>query len=174
MHPFKCRFHWSPTVGATTFLVSLVLCMVVFLPDPQNVRLYRIVAGSVCLPFFLGCLWFLPLSLAVENDAVVIRRPFDKRRIPLESIRSVKKLRKKSFRTLQTTRLCGSQAYFGYWGIFSHPDIGRFHMFATEWKHLVSIETTRRKYVISCRDRERFVRAVEKAAGLTEAGATGN
>lgn len=67
--------------------------------------------------------------------------------IPKHEIVKVRKITREEF--AGTYRLWSSSGYFGYTGQLKNPRLGTFHMYATELKHLVLIETVRKNYLIS-------------------------
>lgn len=64
----------------------------------------------------------MPLSISVENGTLNINRPLRVKSIPLSSIESVKLFAP----TKADKRICGSGGWFGYYGWFHEPSIGRY------------------------------------------------
>ena len=73
---------------------------------------------------FIGfaALFYAPLSISVDNERISVNRCWKSKSIPLSEIASVKFCPP----TMAERRLCGSGGWFGYWGWFSEPSIGKY------------------------------------------------
>lgn len=67
-------------------------------------------------------LFYTPMSLSVDNESLNINRSFRIKSIPLGEIKSVKLCPP----TMAEKRIFGSGGWFGYWGYFSEPSIGKY------------------------------------------------
>jgi hypothetical protein len=78
----------------------------------------------------LGFAWAMaPRALVVEDGELRIeRRAWRPLRVPLSDVVSAAPLGRMSGRTL---RLFGVGGFFGSYGLFSNPDLGRFRLYAT-------------------------------------------
>lgn len=79
-------------------------------------------AGSVIAVLGLSALFYMPLSVSVDDEELCINRPLRVRRIALADIESVRLMRP----TMGERRLLASGGWFGYWGRFSERDLGRY------------------------------------------------
>lgn len=65
-------------------------------------------------------------------------------------------------------RVCGSGAFFGWWGWFRNKELGRFMMYAGNLDKLIYVELINgKKYVFSCDDPQTMAAAVLDARGFS-------
>lgn len=67
-------------------------------------------------------LYFCPLSVKVDDEAVTVNFPLRRRSFPLSDIASAEDVQP----TMGEWRICGSAGFFGYWGWFDNKVIGRY------------------------------------------------
>ena len=67
-------------------------------------------------------MYFTPISISVEDGCLNINMVLRSKSIPLSDIQSVALCPP----TMSEKRLLGSGGFFGYWGRFSEPSIGRY------------------------------------------------
>lgn len=71
---------------------------------------------------FSAALFYMPLSISVNDRELCINRPLKVKSIALDNIASVVPCPP----TMGERRICGSGGWFGYWGWFSERDLGKY------------------------------------------------
>lgn len=101
----------------------------------------------------VSTLLFAPRSVKADVDGLTIRR-FKPKFIPYSDIESVILCPP----TMAEKRLIGSGGYFGYWGWFSEPSIGRYYASYGRASDcfLVTLKNGR-KYMLGCEEAPSFV-----------------
>ena len=105
-----------------------------------------IAAGALVI-LCITALLYMPLSISVKEDCLNINRPFKIKSIPLSQIASVKLCPP----TMAKRRICGSGGWFGYYGWFNEPSIGKYFAYygkATDC-FLVTLKDGK-KYLLGC------------------------
>ncbi|MDE5880645.1 MAG: PH domain-containing protein [Muribaculaceae bacterium] len=110
------------------------------------------VAGVIFLAVLLtfvgfAALFYAPLSISVDNRELNVNRCWKAKTIPLSEIESVKLCPP----TMAERRLCGSGGWFGYWGWFSEPSIGKYFAYYGKASDcfLVRLKDGR-QYILGC------------------------
>lgn len=118
-HPVKIS-----TFSLILSIISAVLLISIFIVGIRRAMpLWQTLAlAGLLLVILISTLFYAPLSISVDDDAVSIKRVLKTKRIPLSTIKSVKLCPP----TLAERRICGSGGWFGYWGWFREPSIGRY------------------------------------------------
>ncbi len=106
----------------------------------------------------LSALFYAPVSVTVDDAKLSVRSPLRTLSIPLAGIAGVKLCSP----TMSEKRLIGSGGFFGYYGIFTEPSIGRY--IASYGKSsdcfLVMLKNGR-KYILGCADAAQMVSAIQ-------------
>lgn len=99
----------------------------------------------IILGFF--ALFYVPLSISVDNQSLVITRPICIKTIPLSEIVSIELCPP----TMSEIRICGSGGWFGYWGWFKEPSIGKYFAYYGKSSDcfLVKLKDNR-QYLLGC------------------------
>lgn len=113
------------TVKLSTFsivlsTISLIVLLVSAYYCRDNWGLYLI--GTLIIVLMILTLFYMPMSITCSTDELLIQRSMRIKTIPLSDIQSVKLCPP----TMAEHRLCGSGGWFGYWGWFSEPSIGKY------------------------------------------------
>lgn len=117
-----------------------------------------LVAG-VFIVLCLTALLYMPLSISVENGTLNINRPLRVKSIPLSSIESVKLFAP----TKAGKRLCGSGGWFGYYGWFHEPSIGRYFAYYGNASDCFLVRLTDgKKYLLGCENPKEIVDALNQ------------
>jgi hypothetical protein len=127
---------------------------------------------AIMLAILLLYVLSIPRYIKVNTRALEVHCVVEMVRIPIEDVRSVRRLMQSEMRGF--IPLLGSYGFFGYYGYYA--DLRRWEIikvYATEWDNLVEIEDIYENiYIISCRERERlielFVQAKLAGAGMRE------
>ena len=148
----------SVRLSAFSLIISvaalLIMAAVLFygMHEGDNLKVYIWVA--VLIGLCGTALFYMPLSISVNDSELRINRPLWIKSIPLADIQSVKLCQP----TMGARRVCGSGGWFGYWGWFHESDIG--HYFAYYGKasdcFLVTLKNGR-KYVLGCQNVQAMV-----------------
>ena len=101
-------------------IIGLIVLLACMYYCRDNWGLYLI---GVCL--ILPCslaLFYMPMSISADDTNLNINRSLRIKSIPLKEIKRVKLCPP----TMAEKRICGSGGWFGYWGWFSEPSIGKY------------------------------------------------
>lgn len=110
---------------------------------------------STCLIVLCGsALFYMPLSLSVDVTNLNINRSVRIKSIPLKDIKSVKLCSP----TMAERRITGSGGWFGYWGWFSEPSIGKYFAYYGKASDCFLVELQDgKKYLLGCDDASTIV-----------------
>lgn len=144
---------WCAIMTATGLIVLLVALY--FAKDPF--AKYLVVGALIVL--CLTALIFMPLSISVKNGELNINRPLKIKSIPLSQIASVELYSP----TMASKRICGSGGWFGYYGWFKEPSIGKYFAYYGKASDcfLVTLKDGK-KYVLGCENREAIMKEIQK------------
>ncbi|MBN1555168.1 MAG: hypothetical protein JXA11_10515 [Phycisphaerae bacterium] len=163
---------WSKTVVIVTVAVSVALCaesvLMFFIASIQGMepwfRTVFILAGLIPPVILLTMFAFAPLSYRIEREELVVSRLARNYRVPLNKIASVRRGDAMDLRG--STRTMGCGGFAGFYGLFSVPALGKSRLFITRKDSLVILPLTQgRTLVLSPKDPEAFVKAIEEAGG---------
>ncbi len=144
-------FDWSIQAVAITAIVSVIILGVVYRVLSDDVILYV----KIPLCFFLSFIFILfalrtPINIQITNEHIFINQVFGKKEIEISKIKKIEKFNSELLK--KSNRDFGSGGFCGYTGKFSNSTIGKFNLYATETNHLVLIETSQEKIVVSCNE----------------------
>ena len=115
-------------VALSTFSIILTIAVIALFVVGMISYLNRAVdwlayllAGSLVLICCLA-MYFTPMAISVEDGCLNINMLLRTKAIPLRDIQSVALCPP----TMSEKRLLGSGGFFGYWGWFREPSIGRY------------------------------------------------
>lgn len=115
-------------VALSTFSIILTIAVIALFVVGMISYLNRgvdwlayLLAGSLVLICCLA-MYFTPMSISVEDGCLNINMLLRTKSIPLRDIQSVALCPP----TMSEKRLLGSGGFFGYWGWFREPSIGRY------------------------------------------------
>lgn len=102
-------------------------------------------------------LFYMPLSIALDNDRLTIIRPLKSKSIPLPEIEEVKACSP----TMGARRVFGSGGWFGWYGLFREDDLGKYFAYYGKASDcfLVTLKDGR-KYMLGCQDSPEVVSAL--------------
>lgn len=96
----------------------------------------------------LSSLFYMPVTISVNRESVIINRPLCDKELRMDEIKSIKLMQPSA---LSTSRLCGSNGMFGYWGWFRDNEHGRYFAYYGKVRDCFIIELRNgRKYMLSC------------------------
>lgn len=144
---------WCLMMTAIGLIVLLVALY--FAKDPF--AKYSVVGALIVL--CLTALIFMPLSISVKNGELNINRPLKIKSIPLSQIASVELYSP----TMASKRICGSGGWFGYYGWFKEPSIGKYFAYYGKASDCFLITLTDgKKYVLGCEANKEIVEYINK------------
>lgn len=100
--------------------VILVAIMIFKLNKDEEILAYFIAGALVML--CAAALFYAPMSISVDDKSLNINRFLRIKTIPCTAIKSVELCPP----TMAERRICGSGGWFGYWGWFKEPSIGKY------------------------------------------------
>ncbi|MCM1142111.1 MAG: PH domain-containing protein [Muribaculum sp.] len=123
----------------------------------DNWGLYVIGASLILLCG--AALFYMPMSISADSANLNINRPLKIKSIPLKAIETVKLCSP----TMTEKRICGSGGWFGYWGWFSEPSIGKYFAYYGKASDCFLVELKNgKKYLISCADAPKMVEVISE------------
>lgn len=102
-----------------SFAALIVLLWLLYYSENDGMTITIGVVIISCL-FLVGL--YMPLYISTENDALVVKRAFKKKRIFYREIDDIRLCPP----TMAERRLLGSGGFFGYWGWFRENDLGKY------------------------------------------------
>lgn len=114
----------------------------------------------VIIGICVSALLFMPLGVRLDNESLTVMFSCRYKDFPLCEIAEAKPFTD----ARKMWRLCGSGAFFGWWGWYSAKGVGKFMLYASNLQHLLLIQlTTGKKYVISCSDTDVICKQLNSA-----------
>ncbi len=132
-------------IGLIVLLVCLYYCH-----DNWGISLI-----GACLILLCGAASiYMPMSISVDDTNLNINRSLRIKSIPLKEIKSAKLCPP----TMTERRICGSGGWFGYWGWFSEPSIGKYFAYYGKASDCFLVELKNgKKYLLGCDDAPNIV-----------------
>lgn len=156
------RAPWDRRIQIVTLVVAVV-CLAITASlwpviETEGVRSIHFWGGL--FPAFIA---LIAAVLAIkgyrlEEDQLVVERQLWVKRFPLCDLQSVQpepELMRQSNSTL------GNSGFFGFMGLFRHPEAGYFRAFVTDPGRVLLLRFERRGLAISPADHDRFVEALQ-------------
>lgn len=118
---------------------------------------YLLFATAIAIS--LLSLFYMPLSISVDDRELCINRSLKIKSIPLADIESIEILRPR----FGERRICGSKGLFGYWGWYYHRDFGKYFSYYgnTTDCFFVTLKNGR-KYMLGCQNPQTIVDHIKK------------
>lgn len=155
----KKRVEHSSYCLIISTLSSAVLCRVLVYSfrQPDGDMWGWLLAGAVVL-LFIGMLFFMPLSITLDESSININRPLKTKKIPLSEVADVKMCPP----TMGAIRVCGSGGWFGWYGWFREKDLGKYFAYYGKASDcfLVTLKDGR-KYMLGCKDAPEMSDAIQ-------------
>ncbi|MDE6490608.1 MAG: PH domain-containing protein [Muribaculaceae bacterium] len=148
---------WSIVTTCVILGLFFILCWIKV--DGSEGWLWLKILRVIMAGLVLGGGYYGPVSVELDDQTLKINRGHIARTINIADIVRVEP----HSRTMVDVRkrICGSCGYMGYWGWFSSPSIGRYFAYVGRWRDAFLIELkSGRKYVISCKESDRVVTAI--------------
>ena len=147
------RSAWLLTVGLSALLCGTVLGLLLLCEER-----WLVLSWSILVVVMLGVsLYYAPMRIVLEDDALRIERSLRIKAIPLALIGEVRPYRP----ACAAVSLCGSGGFLGYWGWFAEKGLGRYFAYYGRKSDcfLVTLKDGR-KYVLGCREASDLVGAL--------------
>jgi len=147
-------------VKLSTFsIITTWMCMIVLVAlsvysyrDGAHWLAYSI--GILLIIMITGAFFYMPLSISVDSKKVTVNFMLRRKHIPLNDIDSVKPCPP----TMAEHRICGSGGWYGYWGWFSEPSIGKYFAYYGKASDCFLVELKhRKKYMLGCKNPTQMV-----------------
>lgn len=103
-------------------------------------------------------LYFCPLSVEVDDEAVTVNFPLRHRSFKLSDIASAEDVQP----TMDEWRICGSGGFFGYWGWFDNKVLGRYFAYYGRGSECFIIRLRSGQiYMLGCEDHAAVLRWIQ-------------
>ena len=139
---------WS--VALTIVSLVVLLCALCWARDKAALSM----TASAILILCAMALFYMPVAVSVTDGKLNVHRPLRIKSIPLNHIASIELCPP----SMSERRLCGSGGWFGYYGWFREPSIGKY--FAYYGKASDCFLVTLRdghKYMLGCENPDEMV-----------------
>lgn len=143
------------TISALTILL---ICIVFIYALKQPDHVWPVVILSVVVMGLCALtLFYIPLSISVDDNCLEIHRSLRTKHIPLSEISDIKLCPP----TMAEKRICGSGGFFGWYGWFSERDLGKYFAYYGKSSDcfLVTLKSGE-KYMLGCTDAPDMVAAI--------------
>ncbi len=139
-------------------LIGLIVLSAAFYFAKDSLAKYIVISALFVLCFTALC--YMPLSISIRNGELNINRPLRIKSIPLSSIKSVKLVSP----TMAQKRICGSGGWFGYYGWFNEPSIGKYFAYYGKASDcfLVTLKDGK-KYLLGCENPKDMVEFINES-----------
>ena len=103
-------------------------------------------------------LYFCPLSVEVDDEAVTVNFPLRHRSFKLSDIASAEDVQP----TMGEWRICGSGGFFGYWGWFRNKVLGRYFAYYGRGSECFIIRLRSGQiYMLGCEDHATVLQRIQ-------------
>ena len=138
-----------------------LLCGIMVYVSQQSDNEWAVVILAIAIALlFCLTLFYMPVSVSLDSDALKINRPIRSKKIPLSDIESAKLCSP----TMGAKRICGSGGWFGWYGWFSEGDLGKYFAYYGKSSDcfLVTLKSGR-KYMLGCKDAPEMVESIGRS-----------
>lgn len=139
-------------------LSTALMCGIFVYALKQSDHTWPVVVLAVLIVgLMLSTLFYMPLSVSVDDRNLNVSRSLRVKTIPLTDIADVKLCPP----TMAARRICGSGGWFGWYGWFRERDLGRYFAYYGKASDcfLVTLKDGR-KYMLGCADAPAMVAAI--------------
>lgn len=127
------------------------------LKQPDNTW-QALTLGIVVIGLLLSTLFYMPISVSVDNSNLKIYRPLKTKSITLNDISEVKLCPP----TMAAHRICGSGGWFGWYGWFNERDLGKYFAYYGKASDcFLVILKDGQKYMLGCKDAPEMVSEIQ-------------
>ncbi|MDE6549257.1 MAG: PH domain-containing protein [Muribaculaceae bacterium] len=138
---------WSTILTILTMAALIGICIWQFNKTENEAICWLLLAIMVVWSFFT--LFYCPIYLRLTEDSLNVETSLRIKSFPLSEIEEVKICPP----TMSERRICGSGGFFGYWGWFREPSIGKYFAYygMASQTFLIRLKSGR-QYMLGCRD----------------------
>lgn len=111
------------------------------------------IAIAIIIAIFACCLLLMPTSITIDDSSISINRIMSRTLILKKDIVFVRP----KVGTNNDIRTFGIGGVFGYLGYFYAKNWGNYIAYVTDGNNMVAIETTKKKYVVSCENPQTLI-----------------
>lgn len=134
----------------TIFTIIMLVALLFYVSD----LLQRVILGVVLVGILSFGFYFMPLSIAADEEAIYIHRFFRTKIIRMSNVQSVQLCPSSNY----YKKVCGSGGFFGNWGWFVHKDYGKFFAYYGSPDECFLVELRNgRKYMLGCNNSPKMV-----------------
>ena len=152
---------WSIAMTILTMVFLISICIWQF-HKTENEFYCWLLLGIVAVWSF-NTLFYSPMYVDLTEDSINVETLMRVRRFPLDEIVSVKICEP----TMSEHRICGSGGYFGYWGWFREPSIGKYFAYYGKASQTFLIRLkSGRQYMLGCSDSKEMAKALAEQLTL--------
>jgi len=145
----------------TITLLCLATMIAILTSGIRNGQPYwqTIALATAIVSICITALFYMPISISVDEKELHVNRPLWFKRIKLSEIESIRLCPP----TMAEQRICGSGGWFGYWGRFKEPTIGKYFAYYGKSSDcfLVTLKNERR-YMLGCKNPQIIVEHISK------------
>lgn len=148
----QVKFSTYSFIITIAIILALSVIMIHELNSNREIHAY-FVAGILVVLCFTSLL-YAPMSMSADNVNFYINRSLRIKTIPISDIKSVSLCPP----TMSERRICGSGGWFGYWGWFREPSIGKYFAYYGKASDCFLIRLKDgRQYMLGCENPELMV-----------------
>lgn len=154
----KRRVELSGYCWIVSALIIAFICGILIYDLKLSDNIWPVVILSIVLAgLIVPALFYMPLSISVDDKSVKIRRPLLTKRIPISDISDVKLCAP----TMGARRICGSGGWLGWYGWFSEGDLGKYFAYYGKASDcFLVILKDGSKYMLGCADAPAMTAAI--------------
>lgn len=168
--PFSKGMLTSTTLVSVFLLIVLVLSSAELLGINLGITLNTTsatggwIAAVFIIATFASCILLMPTSITIDDHSIYINRIMSRTQILKKDVIFI---RPKASRN-SDVRTFGSGGFFGYLGYFHAYNWGKYTAYVTDGNNMVAIETTKKKYVVSCENPQILIDCIKNRAVILE------
>lgn len=146
---------WSFIMTTLAMAIIIGICIWQFNKTDNEVICWVLLGIIVVWGFFT--LFYCPMYIKLTDNSLNVETSFRIKSFPLDDIAEVKICPP----TMSEHRLCGSGGFFGYWGWFREPSIGKYFAYygMASQTFLIRLKSGR-QYMLGCRDSKEMAKAL--------------
>lgn len=149
---------WTTLLTIITMAAILGMCLWKFNEYDNEVIFWILLVIMTVLSCFT--LFFCPLYIRLTEDSLNVETSLRTKTFSLSEIEEVMICPP----TMSEIRICGSGGFFGYWGWFREPSIGKYFAYYGKASQTFLIRLkSGRQYMLGCRDAKEMAKELEKA-----------
>lgn len=142
-----------------TLAALTIYAFVISIALQRNEMISFWIATTAMIAIVVGSLFYMPLSVTVDDRRLKVRRPLKSKIISLDDIEIVEQLSP----TMNERRIFGSGGWCGYWGWFKENDLGKYFAYYGKSSDCIFLRLKNGKqYMIGCENPEKVIEIIRK------------